>query len=178
MTLFGPPKSGDYPKKWEDMSLDFKLMFVYHGCMTILFIVGGAFSTKQELGIAGVLVAVIMSISMRHRREAGWRWQGIETKNLLMAAGGLALTGFLLFSATPLFPPSNPSALPWYLAGFGIGTFNFLQALRVIQPSEAAFLTDCREPGSQNEQASSAKSAGPPWHKFARAAYSSFFIFV
>jgi hypothetical protein len=178
MALFGPPKSGDYPKQWKDMSLDFKLMFGYHGCMMALFIFGGAFSTKQELGIAGVVVAVIASISTRHRREAGWRWQGVKAKNLLMAAGGLVLTGFFLFAATPLFPASQPRFFPWYLAGFGIATFNVLQALRVIQASEAAFLADCREPGDQIEQAAPAESTGPKWHKIVRAAFNILFVFV
>jgi hypothetical protein len=41
--------------------------------------------------------------------------------------------------------------LPWFLAGFGIGTFNVLQA-RLVRPSEVAFLADCREPGGQIDQ--------------------------
>jgi hypothetical protein len=178
MALFGPPKSGDYPKQWKDMSLDFKLMFAYHGCMMVLFVSGGALSTRQELGIAGVLVAAITSISMRHRRDAGWRWQGVEAKNLLMAAGGLVLTGFFLFAATPMFPASNPRFFPWYLAGFSIATFNVLQALRVIQTSEAAFLEDCREPGNQIKLAAPAESTGPLWHKISRAAFSILFVSV
>jgi hypothetical protein len=132
MALFGPPRPGDYPRQWKDMSLEFKLMFVYHGCMMALFITGGAFTLRQELTFASVLVFVLTSVSIKHRRSAGWRWQGLQTKNLLIAAGGIALMGVFLYAATPLFPPSNPRALPWYLAGFGIVAFNVLHALRLV----------------------------------------------
>src|SRR5438067_4639139 len=33
MTFWGSPKSGDFPRHWKEMSLDFKLMFVFHWCM-------------------------------------------------------------------------------------------------------------------------------------------------
>jgi len=49
MSIFGSPQAGDFPRQWKDMSLDFKLMFVFHGCMMILFIIGSAFSVRQEL---------------------------------------------------------------------------------------------------------------------------------
>lgn len=178
MALFGPPKPGDYPRQWKDMSLEFKLMFVYHGCMMVLFITGGAFTLRQELTFTAALVFVLTSVSIRHRRSAGWRWQGLRTKNLLAAAGGIALMGVFLYAATPLFPPSNPRALPWYLAGFGIATFNVLQALRLVHPSEAAFLADCHEPGSQTVQATESEPAEPQWHRVVRAAYGTLFLTV
>jgi hypothetical protein len=181
MALFDPPKAGDYPKQWKDMSLEFKLMFVYHGCMMVLFITGGAFSTWQELLFTGVLLFLLTSFSIRHRRSAGWRWQGVKPKNLLMAAGGVALTGVFLYAATPLFPPSNPRFLPWFLAGLGIGTFNVLQGLRLVHPSEAAFLADCREPGSQIEQATNSaptEPIEPKWHRVVRSTFSLLFFLV
>src|SRR6266436_548712 len=71
MALFDPPKDGDYPKQWKDMSLEFKLMFVYHGCMMVLFITGGVFSLRQELVFTSVLLFVLTSISIRQRRFDG-----------------------------------------------------------------------------------------------------------
>src|SRR5260370_34658934 len=103
MALFDRPKDGDYPKQWKDMSLEFKLMFVYHGCMMVLFITGGVFSLRQELVFTSVLLFVLTSISIRHRRLVSWRWQGVKPKNLLMTAGGVALMGVFLYAATPLF---------------------------------------------------------------------------
>ncbi len=178
MALFDPPKDGDYPKQWKDMSLEFKLMFVYHGCMMVLFITGGVFSLRQELVFTSVLLFVLTSISIRHRRSASWRWQGVKPKNLLMAAGGVALMGVFLYAATPLFPPSNPRFLPWYLAGFGIGFFNVLQALRLVHPSEAAFLADCHEPSSQIEQATQSEPTDPRWHRVVRGTYGLLFLLV
>src|SRR5260370_42424576 len=116
MALFDPPKAGDYPKQWKDMSLEFKLMYVYHGCMMVLFITGGAFSIRQELVFTGVLLFLLTSFSIRHRRSSGWRWQGVKSKNLLMAVGGVSLIGEFLFAVNHLFTPSNQIFLPWLQA--------------------------------------------------------------
>jgi hypothetical protein len=178
MVLFDPSKAGDYPKQWKNMSLEFKLMFIYHGCMMVLFIIGGAFSTHQELVFTGVLLSLLTSLSIGHRRSTGWRWQGVKPKNLLMAAGGAALTGVFLYAATPLFPPANPRFLPWYLAGFGIGAFNVLQALRLVSASDAAFLADCHEPGSEIEQATVTEPTEPQWHRIVRSTFSFLFFLV
>ena len=181
MALFGPPKAGDYPKQWKAMSLEFKLFFVYHVCMMVLFISGGALTLRQEFAFTVVLVFVLGTLSIRHRRSAGWRWQALETKNLLMAAGGIALTGVFLYAATPLFPPWNPKSLPWYLAGFGIGTFNVLQALRLVHPSEAAFLADCHDLDSQTVQATPSEPiepTEPQWCRIVRATYHLLFFLV
>jgi hypothetical protein len=37
--MFDPPTQR-YPKKWKEMSLDYKLMFVDHGGMMVVFIAG------------------------------------------------------------------------------------------------------------------------------------------
>jgi len=162
------------------MSLELKLMFAYHGCMMMLFISGGSFSTKQQLIVAGVLVAALITISMRHRRSVGWRWQGVKTVDLVKAVAGVAFTAVFLYAATPFFPASSPRFFPWYLAGLGIGVFNVLQALRLVHPSEAAFLADCREPGAPVEQARQVESTDPAWHKVVRACYSflSFIVWL
>ena len=47
-SMFDPPTQ-HYPKKWKEMSLDFKLMFVYHVSMMLLFIAGGSLSIQQEI---------------------------------------------------------------------------------------------------------------------------------
>ena len=96
MALFDPPKDGDYPKQWKDMSLELKLMFVYHGCMMVLFITGGVFSLRQEFVFTGVLLFVLVSTSIKHRRSTSWQWQGVKPKNLLMAAGGVACSALPL----------------------------------------------------------------------------------
>jgi hypothetical protein len=177
MPFFDPPKRRN-PKQWKDMSFEFKLMFVYHGCMMVLFMTGGNFSVRQELLFAAALLFVLGSISMHHRRSNGWHWQGASAKNRLAALGGLVLTGVFLYAASPLFPPSNPRFLPWYLAGFGIGLFNFLQSLRLVHSSEAAFLADCGDSGSQAEEPAQAEPPGRQWQKLVRTVFSFFFFAV
>jgi hypothetical protein len=177
MPFFDPPKEPN-PKQWKDMSFEFKLMFVYHGCMMVLFVTGGNFSVRQELLFAGALLFVLGSISMHHRRSNGWHWQGATAKNRLAALGGVVLTVVFLYAASPLFPPSNPRFLPWYLAGFGIGLFNFLQSLRLVHSSEAVFLADCGNSSSQIGEPVQAEPARPQWQKLVRTVYSVFFFAV
>jgi hypothetical protein len=177
MSFFDPPKEPN-PKQSKDMSFEFKLMFVYHGCMMVLFMTGGNFSVRQELLFAAALLLVLGTISMHHRRSNGWCWQGATAKNRLAALGGAVLTGVFLYAASPLFPPSNPRFLPWYLAGFGIGLFNFLQSLRLVHSSEAAFLSDCGNPSSQVGEPAQAEPAGPRWQKLVRTVFSVLFFAV
>jgi hypothetical protein len=172
-----PPKSPN-PQQWKDMSFEFKLMFVYHGCMMLLLVTGGNLSIRQELLFAGALLLVLGSISMHHRRSNDWHWQGATAKNRLAALGGVVLTGVFLYAASPLFPPSSPRFLPWYLAGFGIGFFNFLQSLRLVYSSDAAFLADCGNSSSQVEESAQTEPAGPQWQKLVRTTFSIFFFAV
>jgi hypothetical protein len=164
--------------QWKDLSFDFKLMFVYHGCMMILFMTGGSFSVRQEILFAGALLLLLGSISSRHRRAKGWHWQGASAKNRLAALGGLVLMGFFLYAGTPLFPPSDHRFMPWYLAGFGIGLFGFLQSLRLVHTTEAAFLADCGEPSTQAAEPVHSEPTGPRWQRVARTIYSIAFFLV
>lgn len=178
MALFGPPKNEDYPRKWKDKSLDFKLMLVYHGCMMLLFITGGTFTTRQELFIAASLVVVLTVLSLRHRSEIGWKWEGVKTKDLAVALGSGALLVFFLHAATPQFPASNPRFFPWYLAGFGIGAFNILTILKLVRSSEAQLLADCRDTPSEPRQEPKTGPSEPRWHRVARGIFSCLFMLV
>jgi len=178
MALFGPPKNEDYPRKWKEMSFDFRLMFVYHGCMMALFVTGGMFTTKQELLIAAVLVPVLTLLSLRHRNSIGWRWQGIETKDLAMAIGVAALMVFFLRAGSSLFPASDPRFLPWYLAGFGIGFFNVLSTLKVVRSSESQMLADSRTNRAEQPSNSAAEPLEPGWHRIVRGIYTCLFLLV
>jgi len=178
MTLFGPPKNENYPRKWKDMSLDFKLMFVYHGCMMFLFIAGSGFTTRQELFIAISLAVVLTILSLRHRSAIGWKWKGITTKDLAMAIAGSALLVFFLHAATPQFPASNPRFLPWYLAGFGIGAFNVLTMLKLVRSSESQMLADCSDTPTESKQEPKTESLEPRRHRIARGIFSCLFLLV
>src|ERR1700682_5755339 len=111
MALSDPPKARDYPKQWKYMSLELKLLFVYHGCMMVLFLIGEAFSTRQELAFATVLLFLLISLSIRHRRSTGWRWQGVKP----LPCKFLTHAHFPLFPHPRSFPHSphhSPHSLP------------------------------------------------------------------
>jgi len=90
---------------------------------------------------------------------------------------------FFLYAATPLFPPSNAQSLPWYLAGLGIGVFNILSALKVVNGSEAEFASHCMiidqygrelEPPAQP----SVEVNEPKWMRVTRTTYMVVFVLV
>jgi hypothetical protein len=166
------------------MSLDFRLMMLYHGCMMALFLFGGNLSVYRELQIAGIVLVALLVISLRYRRQQNWRWPAIRRLDILRAAGGGVLTAVFLFAATPLFPPSDSRALPWYLAGLGIGVFNILCLLNLVCLSKADFLAQC----SSSDQPGRELVAPPPqpaatviearWKNVVRRSYTVAFFAV
>ena len=181
--MFDPPTQR-YPKKLAEMSFDYKLMFVYHGSMMLLFVIGQRLSVRQEITLTGSLVVVLVALSLRRRSIENWRWPSVTTRNVLGAVFGVLLIGFFLYSATPLFPPSNPVHLPWYLGGLGIGTFGILGSLRVVDASGADFQLSCREIDEQGREIERAPEAPPPanneanWKKVARGIFSVTFALI
>jgi hypothetical protein len=172
------------PKTWKEMSVDFRLFFVYHGCMMVLFATGGLLTLQQEILITLSVVGVLASISAWHRRASHWHWPGIRARDLLSAAGGPLLISFFLYAATPLFPPSTPQALPWYLAGLGIGVFGILASLKVVCSSKAGFAAQCwtvDQYGREIEPVPAKPTEGPvapKWKKVLRGTYSALFLLV
>jgi hypothetical protein len=179
MALFDQPTQ-NYPKKWKDMSLEYQLMFVYHGSMMGLLMSNGALSTKQEILITAILGGVLTSISIRHRRTMNWHWSGISLKGVLSAGGVLVALGIFLFSASPLLPAGNPRFLPWYLAGGGLGIFGVLSGLRLVHMSRSDFLKECSSPGGPEVSISTIGDAAvdPSWKRKIRGAYSVLFLLV
>lgn len=183
MALFDAPNL-DYPKRWKDYSFDFQLMFVYHGCMMVLFMAGSALSVKQELLATALLIAILMSLSLRHRRNMNWRWPGVQRKAMLSAVGILVLATFFDLAAVPLAPPSDPRFLPWHMAGIGIAAFGILSALRVVQLSKSDFLKECEAIGVADFRPKSVSEAVPTaprdplWKRATRAIYSICFSLV
>src|SRR5712692_3490661 len=166
---------------WKEMSVEFRMMFVYHGCMMVLFIAGNALSTKLELTIAIVLIAALAAVSLRRRREKQWHWQDPGLKGVAKALGAVALTGFFLYAATPMFPPTRPGFLPWYLAGFGIGLFNMLSALNLVQSTEVEFASGCGERQTPIPIETTRPQDGPTrigWRQIVKGAFAVYFFAV
>jgi hypothetical protein len=146
MALFDAPDP-NFPTRWRDFSPDYKLAFVYLGCMALLFMSGGSLSLKQVV-VAGIMVAtVLVSLSARHRRGMGWRWPGVQAKAALASLGVVVGAGIFEFAPSGSTPPTDPRFLPWHMFGFGGGVLGMLIALRVVQPSKPDFLKQCEAAG-------------------------------
>ena len=74
----------------------------------------------------------------------------------------------------PLFPPLDSHMLPWYLAGGGICMFWVLTALRIVEPSEAAFVQQRGLP--EEPKVPSATNAEPMWKPLARIVWWAIWI--
>jgi len=142
MPLFDAPSS-NYPTRWRDFSLDYRLAFAYFGCMVLLFMSGDSLSLKQELVATMIVAAVLVSLSVRHRQRMNWRWPGVEGKGVLAALGILLAAGIFEFASSGFASPSDPRFLPWHLAGLGGVVFALLAALRIVQASKSDFLKQC-----------------------------------
>jgi hypothetical protein len=132
-----------YPRKWADMSVDFKLMFGFHICMLFMFAAGSSLTLPVEAVIAGGLFAAIVATSLVHRHRAHWRWQGAGVKQVLTAIVSVALLAVLVTAALPEFPATSATMLPWYFAIAGISLFALLESLNVVRASKMRFQADC-----------------------------------
>lgn len=131
-----------FPRRWSEMSLDTRLFFAFHFCIILMFAAGGALSVPLEIAIAASLATIVAVVSVAHRLRKGWRWRGAGLKQVLLAAGGLALAG-LMFTVVAQFAAINdPRFLPWFIALAGISIFNALISLRLVRPFEADFVAD------------------------------------
>src|ERR1051325_797039 len=111
------------PQSWKEMSVDFRLMFVYHGSMMVMMVLGQTLSRRQEILITVVLVGILVSVSLKHRARSNWHWPGVGIKEILSAVATAALISFFLWGASSMSPTLTPQIVPWFLAGAGIGMF-------------------------------------------------------
>jgi hypothetical protein len=152
--------------------------------MMVLFLTGELLTSRTELGIAGTLAAVLVSISVRDRRDKNWRWKRPRALKWLATVGGLLLTAFFAFSAAPLFPPSNHRFLPWYLACAGIGAFGALNGLQLVTVSKEDFQKQCLPVEFSGENASEPRlgeretPVDDAWKRRLRAAFTIFFFLI
>jgi hypothetical protein len=154
----------------KNMSLDFKLMFVYHIAMMVLFGTRIVDNAADQALFAFVLFLVLVLISVVHKFRAQWKWPGIGIFGFPSALIGVAFVyAFLAFAAYTINPDfvfpnfqdisyidliaeswtviitaaSVPVFTPWYLAGVGIGVFNLLTSLKLVTTKKSEFETQC-----------------------------------
>ena len=92
----------------------------------------------------------------------------MSASRLLGAAVTMLLGGLFLSAGIPLFPPTNPGILPWYLAGAGIIFFGTLHALRLVAFAEADYFASPPPP----------RSTELPWKRAVRVSFFVFFLVV
>jgi hypothetical protein len=184
MAMFDVPSGNKQPTRWKDSSYDFRLFYVYFGCMFALLAFGGSLTVRQELAIVAVLTAVLATLSLKHRQDMNWRWPGVKPKGILGAVGITVVSIVFDYAANPMGPRSDPGFLPWHLAGFGIAAFGVLNSLNVVQKSESDFMKQCElaesgglRPAPEVETAPAAP-ADPLWKRAIRAAYYTFAALV
>lgn len=154
----------------KDMSLDFKLMFVYHIAMMVLFGTRIVDNAAVQALFALVLFVVLVLISAVHKFRSQWKWPGLGILGLPSALFHIVVIyAFLAFAAYnmnpdfdfPNFQNSNyidliseswaviitvasvPAMTPWYLVGVGFGVFNLLSSLKLATTKKSEFESQC-----------------------------------
>jgi hypothetical protein len=132
---------------------------------------GRRISIQGQLILTSILVLVLVVALIASKVRSEWRWAGVSSKNVLGALAAVIFGAVFLYAATPLFPPTNPAALPWYLAGGGIVAFGVLSSLRFVDLAK-------RNEGSTLEDDTVPRAKSPPWQKAIRTAYFVVFLLV
>lgn len=169
-------------RAFAEMSLDARLAYGFHVCMFLFFVGGGQWlsdttspsrAIQMQIGGALLLAGMCIAISMVNRHAFGWRWPGASAQDAGQAALSGALLAAFLFAATPMFPPTTPGVLAWYLAGAAFGLWTILLALKVVAYDQATFEAVCLgETTAQDPWAASL----PAWQRWTRRGYAALFI--
>ena len=153
-----------------NMSFDFKLMFVYHIAMMVLFVTRPIDSAYGQILLAVVLGVLLTVASAIHKVKHNWSWPGIKITSIpSVILSLLFLYMFFSFTAYAMNPNipipevqfnnlptlaieawpiivqaiSIPVFTPWYLAGIGIVAFNVLSSLNFATQKKSEFESQC-----------------------------------
>jgi hypothetical protein len=167
-----------HPGKWSEASFDFKLLLIHHGVTFVLFMLGERLPVRAQLRIWIVLVSILITLSVRHRRQINWHWPGAGRVNYLQAIA-LMIAGALSLSASvPLFPPMSPHSLPWYLGGLGLLLFGVAATLRITSTWESDFLPSAADVGEPSSSEQAIAPAPRDWRFWLRTGFVVFVVAV
>jgi len=170
------------PRRWADMSFEFKGMFFYHGAIMVLFALplfvaplGRQLPDHATyIFVASAIALSVAIVSAVRRARLGWHWRGAGIREGLSASILVLLMAFFASSVTGKFPPPN-QLMPWYLGIAGFALFFVLQTLRIVHFAEADFRSECGD-------AALAPRPEPPreakWKRVVRTVFSVFFLAV
>ena len=154
----------------KNMSFDFKLMFVYHIAMMVLFGARPIDNAYDQIIFAIALGVILIVASGFHKLKHNWSWPGLDIMNIPGVIFSLlffyVFFGFTAYAMNPDIPEpeiqldnlpaiakeawpiimqaiSIPTFTPWYLAGFGIVAFNILSSLNLANQKKSEFESQC-----------------------------------
>jgi hypothetical protein len=177
MGLFDPPAEAKYPRRWRDMSFEYRGMFAYHIAMMVMF-VAGILPVLYEVAVAAGIFVVIAGVSWDRRRRMDWHHPPLVPLDILKTLGVLATTGLFAFVASQGFPFTNPHFAPWFLGLTGIGVFGILQQLKVVTFSEAEFVELGKPKPAPAVEVMNPETGEPFWHRSVRALHRVVFFAV
>ena len=154
----------------KNMSLDFKLMFVYHIVMMILFGTRPLDNPIHQAYLAACLASILIIVSSVHKLKANWSWPGLSFTSIpSLALNMIFIYVFLAFSSyaittggqLPSVSVANiealaieswsiviqaasiPTLTPWFLGAVGIAFMNSMVSLKLATLTKSEFETQC-----------------------------------
>lgn len=158
-SIFTKTKEQNKKMAPEKISFDFKIMFVYHITMMLLFVTHAIDKAFTQAMLALALGIILVIVSVWHKQKTNWKWPGLKPSSLPKILFNLivmyAFFSIAAHTARPkmdnfdfnnpdylklitdswrviLKAASDPFFTPWYLAGVGICVFNLLSDLNLI----------------------------------------------
>jgi hypothetical protein len=172
------------PQRWHDMSFDMKCMFIFHGSMMVLMLLGAAAGVPLWLPIC-LTVMLFLSLtllSLLNRRRSGWIRPGMPPEAMVRLRGTV-LVGFVIAGVlTAGLWPVSSATFPWLSALFGIVVWNSLSQVGWVVASRARFESQCQrleimecQPTAASENQQAADRPVPIW-KQALAALALLYV--
>ena len=154
----------------RNISFDFKLMFVYHITMMVLFCVRPPINAKLQIIFTMLLAITLFIVSIIHKVKSRWVWPGLSllsipsiifqliflylfftlasySMNSSYSVADIPFDSLTLFvkETWPIILQAmyRPVLTPWFFAGFGIVMFNILGSLSLVTQDKSEFESQC-----------------------------------
>ncbi len=130
-------------KEWENFSMDFKLIFVYHGFIMALLLISRIVPVEIQLAFVVLLFLILVYRSVKHRIENRWSWPGLEIKKIPFTVFSASMVLFFFLQNYNSSPPSDPTFFPWYAAGLVMFFYTVMIGLNISTLSRKTFESQC-----------------------------------
>ncbi|WP_425397251.1 hypothetical protein [Aeoliella sp.] len=161
-----------FPRTWQEMSLDYKLLTIFSLCVMFLWMVGQSLLIQWQIAIVGVLLAGVAGVAIYHRVKTRWHWPGVGVRGVLGAVLGSACGLFFLCAAAIRISPLEPKWFPWFAFGGGIILFSVLTSLRFAITAESDYQRCCGVQLLPTPIESDDQTTKPSWKRSLRGAFT------